>query len=144
MVAYGFGTSQTVLGMISDLLLGHKATKVILEIKAPKAIRVSRVMMEHLGLLVPKVILVKLVRKEIRDYQVKLANEANKVYQVKLVRRASRVFQERRASRVFQERRVIKDCLENLDSKVSKAFQDSKVSKAFRVSQDRACPLVEH
>jgi hypothetical protein len=114
MVAYGFGTSQTVLGMISDLLLGHKATKVILEIKAPKAIRVSRVMTEHLGLLVPKAILVKLVHLVIRDYQVKLANEANRVYQ------------------------------ENQANKENKEFRDKRVSKVFLVSQDRACPLAEH
>jgi hypothetical protein len=113
MVAYGFGTSQTVHGMTSGLLLVHEAIKVIQEIKVLKAIKAFQVMMEHLGPLVPKAILVKLARKEIRDYQVKLANEANKVYQ------------------------------ENLANKVSKVFRVSRENKAFLVSQDRACPLVE-
>jgi hypothetical protein len=114
MVAYGFGTSQTVRGMTLDLLLVHKAIKVIQEIKVLKAIKAFQVMMEHLGPLVPKAILVKLARKEIRDYRVPM------------------VLKEIKANPV------------NLVHKVSKEFQVSRENKAFRVSQDRACPQVEH
>jgi hypothetical protein len=140
MVVYGFGTSQTVLGMTLDLLLVHKVTRAILETKVPKAIRVSQVMMVRQAQTVPKAILVKLVHLVIRDYQVKLANEAIRANQENLGNKVSKEFQANRASRVFPERKVIKDCLESRVNKVSKVFQVSKVNKEFLAFLEKVFP----
>jgi hypothetical protein len=116
---------------------------VILEIKEPKAIKVSQVMMEHLVLPVPRVILVKLVRREIRDYQVLVVLKEIRANLENLGNKVSKVFQANRASRAFPERKVIRVCLEKLDKQVNKVFLVSKVNKEFPVFRDKVYPQAE-
>jgi hypothetical protein len=96
--------------MILVLLLDHKATRVILEIKEPKAIRVFQVMMVHQAQTVLKAIQEKLAHVEIQDYRVPM------------------VLKEIKANPV------------NLVSKENREFLVSKVNKEFPVFRDKVYP----
>jgi hypothetical protein len=90
--------------------LGRRVTKVILEIKEPKAIKVSQVMMVHQAQTVLKAIQEKLDHVEILENQVLVAL------------------------------RVIRASQVNLDKLANKVFLVSKVSKVFRVFLDKVYP----